>query len=282
MEETIRSILRQTYPHLEYIVVDGGSTDNTLSVLQSYNDVISKWVSEPDDGQSAAINKGWRMSQGDVLAWLNSDDLYEPEAVERAVALLELHPEALAVYGDAWFIDADGRIIKRHRAKPFDLSALLLEGNYIPQPAVFVRRSVLEKVGWLAEELHFSMDYDFWLRIGMHGELLYVPEVWAQARRYQQSKTERDQYLIWQDREKVLMRALSQPDCPSSLRKQSRFLWATFHARAAGGLANLLEVRCSLYHFLRMACNRPDFLFRVFPWLSLTYGLSKGIRRKLL
>ncbi|WP_322508462.1 glycosyltransferase family 2 protein, partial [Anaerolinea sp.] len=113
LEETMLSVLHQDYPHIEYIVVDGGSTDGSVDIIRRYADRLAWWVSEPDRGQTDAINKGFAHAHGEILAWLNSDDTYQPGAVRAAVEALEKHPEAAMVYGDAHYIDENGRVIGR-------------------------------------------------------------------------------------------------------------------------------------------------------------------------
>ncbi len=161
---TIRSVLGQDYPNLEYWVIDGGSSDETRAVLQGFaGDGRLRWLSEPDRGQSDAINKGWARAHGQILAWLNADDTYFPGAIAAQVAALLADPQAGAVYGDAWYIDAAGRPLTRIAGRPFSPAAVLrLE---IPvQPTVFLRRELVASVGPLRLERRYSMDSDYWAR----------------------------------------------------------------------------------------------------------------------
>lgn len=180
---TIESVLEQDYPHIECIVIDGGSTDGTLEILKSYGEKI-KWVSEPDRGHADAINKGWWMSKGEILAWLNADDLWTPGAVSKAVAYLQKHPEVDVVYGDYASISEDGKVISEIiKPREWDLIYAVKYCHYtIPQPASFMRRSILEKVGWLDPEFHNAKDHELWLRIGLIGTIKYVPTLLAYAR----------------------------------------------------------------------------------------------------
>jgi len=184
---TIESVLSQDYSPIEYMVMDGGSTDETLEVLRRLGERFS-WVSERDQGQADAINKGWRRSHGEILAWLNSDDFYLPGAISKAVAFLQDHPEAAAVYGEGFHVDAKERIIERYPTEPFDLQRLY-EFCFICQPTVFVRRVVLEEVGFLDERLNFCMDYDFWFRIAKKHTFRYMKEPLACTRFYESTKT---------------------------------------------------------------------------------------------
>ena len=187
IRETIESVLSQDYDRVEYLVMDGGSTDETPTILRQYGNRFY-WVSERDRGQSAAINKGWRQSQGEVLAWLNSDDVYLPEAISKAVTCLRQNPQAGAVYGEGYHIEEDGKIIERYPVEPFDRQRLA-ETCFICQPTVFIRRNVLEEVGFLDEALHYSMDYDLWFRIAKEYDFVYLPEYLASTRFYRETKT---------------------------------------------------------------------------------------------
>src|SRR6266545_7337033 len=187
IRETIESVLGQSYPRIEYLVMDGGSTDETVKILQEYDDRLT-WVSERDRGQADAINKGWRRAQGTVLAYLNSDDTYLPAAVERAVACLEEHPDAGAVYGEGYHVDEAGAILERYPTEPFSM-ARLEETCFICQPTVFLRREVVERVGYLDESLQYCMDYDLWIRIGRVAPFARTPHHLANTRLHPDTKT---------------------------------------------------------------------------------------------
>jgi glycosyltransferase involved in cell wall biosynthesis len=189
IEETIQSVLNQDYPNLEYIVVDGGSTDATLDILKAYGERI-RWVSEPDNGQSEAVNKGFRMSKGEILGWLNSDDTYSPDAIRSAVQFLTGHPDVAMVYGDGYEVDAEGKRIRKFPVpEKFDLDRLMHRWNYIQQPAVFMRRDPLFEVNLLDPSLHWAMDYDLWIRIGRKYRVAYLPVPFANLRYYTSTKT---------------------------------------------------------------------------------------------
>lgn len=183
LKPTIDSVLKQDYPHIECIVVDGGSIDGTIEILKRYGNRI-KWVSEPDDGHADAINKGWRMSTGEVLAWLNADDLWAvPNAASQAVAYLQAHPEVDVVYGDCGSIDAEGDLVGMSYLHEWDLEYAVEHCDHcIPQPAAFIRRRILEKVGWLDTAFYQKKDHELWLRIGLEGRIEYIPVLLAYAR----------------------------------------------------------------------------------------------------
>lgn len=185
--ETIESILSQDYSPVEYMVIDGGSTDETRKILERYENRFY-WVSEKDKGQSHAINKGWSRACGEILAYLNSDDIYLPGAISHAVAFLKSHPEVGAVYGEGYHMEEDGRIIERYPTEPYNRHRLA-ETCYICQPTVFIRRAVLEEIGLMDENLKFCMDYDLWFRISKKHDFGYVPQYLACTRFYRQTKT---------------------------------------------------------------------------------------------
>ena len=203
IEDAIKSVLGQDYPRIEYLVVDGGSTDDTLSVLGRFDGAL-RWTSEPDRGQGSAINKGFRLASGEILGWLNSDDLYEPQAVSAAVAYLREHPDEAMVYGDATHVDAEGKEIGpcSYVEKP-DLQRLIHEVDYIVQPAAFFRRSAFEAVGGVDESLHWALDYDLWLKIARRFPFAYVPRKLARYRLTGENKTARGRFDRFAELERV-------------------------------------------------------------------------------
>ncbi len=202
IEQTIDSILSQGYPNLEYIVLDGGSTDGTLDVLRKYDDRLV-WISEKDRGQSDALNKGFRMATGEVIGFLNSDDYYEPGALMQVGRFFAERPDAAWVTGKCRTVDPHGREIRKlitlYKQIWLRLRSyrVLLVLNYISQPATIWRRSVWEAVGGLDERLHYAMEYDYWLRIGQQFKLDVLDEDLACFRVHPASKagsSERNQF----------------------------------------------------------------------------------------
>jgi glycosyltransferase involved in cell wall biosynthesis len=185
---TIESVRKQDYPRIEYLVMDGGSTDETVSILREYSDRL-RWVSESDHGQAHAINKGWRQARGSILAYLNSDDVYLPGAIAQAVAALEAHPEAAAVYGEGYHVDEEGRVLERYPTESFNPDRLQ-ETCFICQPTVFLRREAVERAGYLDESLRYCMDYDLWIRLTRAGKILsHTPHYLASTRLHADAKT---------------------------------------------------------------------------------------------
>lgn len=189
IEATIRSVLEQGYPRIEYLVIDGGSTDGTLEVLARQTGRV-RWISEPDAGQGDAIRKGFGMAAGQILAWLNADDVYLPGTVSRAVSSLRQAPDAAFTYGDAEFIDGSGAVLGPcEQVRPFSLEALIDELDFVPQPTTFFRREPYFAVGGLDPSLNYCFDYDLWIRMAKQGRVLFIPGVQAQLRVYPQTKT---------------------------------------------------------------------------------------------
>jgi glycosyltransferase involved in cell wall biosynthesis len=200
--ETIESVISQDGNFfLDYIIVDGGSTDSSITVIKKYeallaskewvvrcNGVKFRWLSERDEGQTDAIMKGFRLAEGEVLAWLNSDDTYTPGAIQRLVDYLRAVPDASIVYGKTHFVSEAGKMIGSYPTRPFD-AELLPVFNFISQPSVFFRRRVLDEVGGLDLTLQYVMDYDFWIRASRVFTFCYLDDYLSTYRLHQESKT---------------------------------------------------------------------------------------------
>ena len=189
LRAAVDSVLAQDHPRLEVWVVDGGSTDGSVEILRGYGDRI-RFTSERDRGQADAINRGFARATGSIVAWLNSDDVYLPGAVRTAVRALEAEPRAAMVYGEGEIIDEAGRVLAPFiHTRSFDLWILVNAGDFILQPAVFMRASALRAVGGLDETLHYGLDWELWMRLACRGTVLHVPETLAQTREYAATKT---------------------------------------------------------------------------------------------
>jgi glycosyltransferase involved in cell wall biosynthesis len=189
LEETIHSVLSQDYPNIEYIIVDGGSNDGSVEIIQKYADRLTWWVSESDRGQTDAINKGFARTNGEIMAWLNSDDTYQPNVISEVVEFLQRNLEVGLVYGDANFIDADSETIGKFNAKQTSYKRLRRGGVYIPQQAAFWRAHLWHQVGPLDPSFYFAMDYDLWVRLARITEIRYNPKLWANFRLHGGAKT---------------------------------------------------------------------------------------------
>ena len=189
IEATIQSVLSQDYARIEYLIVDGGSTDGTVEIIKKHEGRLAWWVSEQDQGQTDAINKGFERAQGQILAWLNSDDTYEPGAVSAAVKYLLDHPEVGMVYGNCNFINEDGQVIGKFGSAQTDYRLLRQGYVHIPQQTMFFRAQWWKQVGPLDPSFYFAMDYDLWTRLAARTELKYVPQTWANFRLHTTGKT---------------------------------------------------------------------------------------------
>ena len=209
LAETIESVISQKGDFLlDYIIVDGGSSDDSLDIIGHYDALLQngewgiscrgitfRWVSENDKGQTDALMKGFHVAQGEIFAWLNSDDTYLPGALQTAADFFRAQPDTGLLYGDAHYCDAKGAIIGRYRTANFDLDALA-SFNFICQPSAFFRRDVFEAVGGLDETLQFAMDFDLWIRIGKCFPCRYLPGYLSTYRLHENSKTIRDDTLL--------------------------------------------------------------------------------------
>jgi glycosyltransferase involved in cell wall biosynthesis len=217
LEETIKSVLTQDYPHIEYIVMDGGSTDGSVEIIKKYaaplsaqpavpgdaeefRHKVNAWVSEQDKGQTDAINKGFNRAKGDILAWLNSDDTYNPKAVGEAVIHLLDNPDVAMVYADCNFIDEQGRVIGKFASRQTDYQKLRRGYVHIPQQTMFFRAEYWRDLGPLDPSFFFAMDYDLWVRIAARAPLKYLPgRTWANFRIHTSSKTNVNDERGWQE-----------------------------------------------------------------------------------
>lgn len=201
IEATIQSVLKQDYPRIEYIVVDGGSTDGTVDIIRKYEDKIAWWVSGKDQGQTDAINKGFAHATGDILAWINSDDTYsQPNVITDAVDFLTTNPEVAMVYADCNFIDEQGNVIGKFASRQTDYGKLRRGYVHIPQQTMFFRARYWKELGPLDPSFYFAMDYDLWVRIAKHAQIKYLPgRTWANFRIHTSSKTNVNDERGWKE-----------------------------------------------------------------------------------
>jgi len=188
---------------VEHIVIDGGSADETTAVLGAQN--FASWISEPDTGQSNAINKGLHRAKGDILAFLCADDLYEPQAVAQVMAVFDRDDSVDVVYADYFFLEGDSGRKRRKSAAGFRASALR-NRNPLGQPAVWWRRRLYEKFGGFDESLHYCMDHEYWLRLGSGVKWHYVPEPLAVSRLHADAKTGKQITAMWRETAQMLTR----------------------------------------------------------------------------
>lgn len=269
---TMRSVIAQDYPHLEYIVVDGGSTDGSVEVIQRHSDQLSWWVSEPDRGQAHAINKGFGRSRGEVVAWLNSDDLYWPGAVREAVAALEADPGVGFVYANATSIDGAGRPFNDMVFEPYDLDDLL-SFNIICQPAVFMRHEVLRQAGYLQSDFHYLLDHSLWLRMARLAPMAHIPSYWAFARYHPAAKNIALAAEFGEEAFRILEWARDVPDLAARIERQERRVLAGAHRYRARYLLDGGKARAALGDYLRALRLHPPSALQ--EWHRIIFaGLS--------
>ena len=235
LRDAIESVRVQDYPRVEHVVVDGGSTDGTFDVLREYPHL--RWLSEPDRGQSHALNKGFAMALGEVFGWLNADDAYVPGALRAGVEALQEHGVGL-VYADVTRVNDDGVNPRRIGSRPnWDLWTELNLGCGIYSPSVFFTRAAFETVGPLDESLQLTMDYDLWLRIGRRFGARHANDIWGVQRIHDDAKTTRYYEDFWPERLRVSRRHGGRLVSPLLIRRYIRSPGAArVVTRAVGGL----------------------------------------------
>jgi glycosyltransferase involved in cell wall biosynthesis len=235
LRDTIESVLGQDYPHIEHIVIDDGSTDDTPRVLEEYTGRLD-WESQPNMGQTPTINKGWQRSRGQIVTWLNSDDTFLPGAVSRAVEYLQSRPELGIVYGDTLFTEDDGTPIERNKSHgKFDYVKFVVECvNPIPQPSAFIRRKVVDDVGLLDPYYYYFMDWEFWLRAGARHKIEYTPELFSTYRLHPESKTVAQSARAAPELEHMYRNYFALDYVPEEVRRQRARAWANMHFTSGG------------------------------------------------
>jgi GT2 family glycosyltransferase len=256
LEQTIQSVLNQTYPNIEYIVVDGASTDNSVEIIRQYADRIDWWVSEPDHGQSEAVNKGWARASGEIIGWLNSDDVLLPDTVSRMVAAFEQYPEAGFIYGDVLSIDQNGDVFNLMRFKQWGIEDLA-GFEIISQPGVFMRRDILEQAGYLENNLHYLMDTNLWLRMIQLAPMRYLPEPAAAARYHAGAKNLSGGVKYGLDAFKIVEWMKTQPQLMDILTAQPGRVWAGAYRLSARYLLDSGDARGAVRDYLRCFFKRP-------------------------
>lgn len=288
LEAAIQSVLDQDYPNIEYLVIDGGSQDQSVAILNRYTDRLAYWVSEPDRGQAHAINKGLQRARGSILGWLNSDDVLLPGAVQRAVELMAAHPEIDAIYGRLERIDEQGRpvptpVLPKDRV---DFGASTAIGEcVVNQPGTFWRRAIMEKTGYLDESLHYAMDYEYWVRMLLAGARFYhLAEPLASFRLSPGSKTVGSTATAAEEHLRLIDRLAASPETATRLGLRPEDVGR--QARRGRSVVSMYAFYGSLKHrrwaqawrwLLRANRADPAVMFQR-RWLDLAFG---GLARRL-
>ncbi len=276
LEQAIQSVLTQTYPHLEHLVMDGGSTDRTLAILQSCGPPLA-WVSAADEGQADALNKGFGRAQGQIIGWLNADDFYQPGAIAAAVAYLLAHPEVDLVYGHFNLVDSAGQVIRPHYTPEFSLARLLYDA-IIPQTSMFFRRRIIDELGGVDPNLHYVLDWEFTLRIARRYQVARLDEIWGNFRITEGTKSVRQPEKFWPETLAVLAQTF--PQVPPDLAEALLEARLTAHLQAGLEFARMGQLTPAQAHLnqafeLNQTVNRHSAviasgLYRaaVYPWHS--------------
>jgi glycosyltransferase involved in cell wall biosynthesis len=278
LEQTIQSVLEQDYPDIEYIVVDGGSTDNSAEIIKKYADRLAYWISERDSGQAEAINKGFARANGEILAWLNSDDYYMRSTISVVVKCFEQNPDVVMLYGDMLAVDGEGQTINVLKYKQLSLEDLLCF-QIIGQPSVFFRGSALEKTGLLDPSFHFMLDHHLWIRLAQQGRVLHVPQVWSAARYHPQAKNRAKAAMFGREAFRVLEWAKKEPGLVKTIIRVRRRALASAHRYDARYLLDGGQSAAALVAWFRaLFIHPPTALARLNIFVSallILTGLSR-------
>lgn len=290
LEETIRSVLLQGYPNLEYIIIDGGSTDESVAIIKKYAPWLAYWVSESDNGQTQAINKGFKKATGEIVAWLNSDDSYMTDALKVAADNLSINPNDFIFYGDVDFIDENSKFLRKLITKEFDLLNQLYT-NMVPQQATFWKRSVFEHIGFLDEIYQHPFDNDFFIRAGMKYMIKYVPIPLANYRLHPSSKTEIASVNFFLEYLAILNKFFKGTNVPEIIYKHRRNILSYWHERTAHKYSELASKKEARIHFWKAISLTPTriqnitlFAYIIDTYIGSNFGktiqlMSKNLRR---
>jgi glycosyltransferase involved in cell wall biosynthesis len=276
LETALRSVLEQDYPRIEYIVIDGGSTDGSLAMLDRYRDRLTHCISEPDAGQAAGINKGLRRATGDIIAWLNSDDAYLPGAIRQAVEELEREPDLGMVYADGIMVDAEQVLLDRHRYRTLSLVDLLAF-EVILQPTVFMRRKVLEQAGYLDDSYQLILDHQLWVRIAAQSPVRHVKATWALERTHPEAKTIARAAGFVDEAQRMLRWAEATPELSETVRLHRRRIQAGYNVFAARRLIDAGEYRRAFQHFRTALGQHPPTVARYWYKFVQAAGSALGL-----
>lgn len=269
LEQTIQSVLGQDYPNLEYMVVDGASTDGSVEIIQRYADRLSWWVSEKDRGQGEAINKGFARATGDIVGWLNSDDVYQPGAIATAVEAFRSRPEVGLIFGDVLAIDGENHVLNLMRCGDWGLDELM-SFHILNQPGVFMKRAVLEQAGYLDPNYHYMLDTHLWLRIAQIAPMMYVRKTLAAGRFHPLAKNLAAAPRFGVEALRIVDWMQTQPVLAARFRQISRKVWAGAYRINARYLLDFGKSWPALKFYIKSLVNYPPIALA--EWHRMVYA----------
>lgn len=221
IEETIRSVLLQSYPNLEYIIIDGGSTDNSVEIIKKYESYLAYWVSEPDKGQSHALNKGFRKATGELVGWQNSDDYYHPQAFEQTAIASKIFKKFNVIYGSTDNVDINGNFLRRYPVSEFDLDKMIPHLNMCNQ-SLFFHKIIFDENNFIDESLEHAMDLDFFIKLAVKGyQFKFSPDIKGYYRIHGNAKTSKQYDIYSQDCIKIYKNIYNNKTLPVSIRRKA-------------------------------------------------------------
>ncbi len=255
LRETIDSILAQTYPNIEYIVLDDGSTDNTVEILKSYGSRI-RWDSHPNMGETRSVNKGLGLAKGDYIIVVSADDPVKPNLAEVGVEWMEKHPEALIGYPDWETIDSAGNVLKTHKLLDYDYDIMTRMHYCLPNAGTIIRRHAVELETGRDSTFRYVGDYEFFLRIGLHGPFVHIPQTLATWRTHSGSTSVNSKNeAMAQENVRAIKQLFERPDMPEAVKKaRAEALSSAYYV---GGLILIPDFAAARPYFLQSIKHYP-------------------------